>query len=341
MLRQRTGHRFGSGRPCLTARATSSTRCQAPDDGSMTVETPGSLKESRRPVRRNNCRRGVWVPDRRSLCSLVRDDGVGILRTTFRNSVPMPRLSPSSSPGLSGRSSIPETSMIEPRSRGVLGPPLSRRTTVCVGRLRCHFQTWFLPNIASHSRGMICPSFAATVCPLIEEEGAGNAGCALHPRSRVQIAQRNAHTSIQVQRRQSGIPCAMVLRLMPRSPRRRIRLVTVAAGLMAIPIRLDRYSHRQLGTSNGCRDHTILPYADSAVRLRAGYSLTGEPALRLPIAPDAAASTASHPASVTTRDPPLLSGWDDSRIGLSLPGWKAEYFSRRGWTTQIALNSWR
>jgi hypothetical protein len=32
----------------------------------------------------------------------------------------------------------------------------------------------------------------------------------------------------------SGIPCAMVLRLMPCSPRRRIRLVTVAAGLMAL-----------------------------------------------------------------------------------------------------------
>ena len=39
------------------------------------------------------------------------------------------------------------------------------------------------------------------------------------------------HTSIQVQRRHSGIPCAMALRLMPRSPRRRIRLATVIGGL--------------------------------------------------------------------------------------------------------------
>ena len=66
------------------------------------------------------------------------------------------------------------------------------------------------------------------------KEGAGNAGCALHPRSRVQDAQEDAHTSIQVQRRQSGIPCAMVLRLMPRSPRRRIRLVTVIGGLKVL-----------------------------------------------------------------------------------------------------------
>ncbi len=63
--------------------------------------------------------------------------------------------------------------------------------------------------------------------PPSKNEGAGNAGCALHPRSRVQKVVESAHTSIQVQRRQSGIPCAMALRLMPRSPRRRIRLVTV------------------------------------------------------------------------------------------------------------------
>jgi hypothetical protein len=84
----------------------------------------------------------------------------------------------------------------------------------------------------SISRHGLARSFAFRLS-LSRTEGAGNAGCALHPRSRVQDAQRNAHTSIQVQRRQSGIPCAMALRLMPCSPRRRIRLVTVAAGLMA------------------------------------------------------------------------------------------------------------
>jgi hypothetical protein len=99
-----------------------------------------------------------------------------------------------------------------------------------------------------------------------KEEGAGNAGCALHPRSRVQNVHKNTHTSIQVQRKHSGIPRAMVLRLIPRSPRRRIRLVTVAAGLMAPPIRSDQCRHRQLDTSNGCQNHTVLPYA--ATRLR-------------------------------------------------------------------------
>ena len=113
------------------------------------------------------------------------------------------------------------------------------------------------------------------------------------------VAQRKAHTSIQVQRRQSGIPCAMALRLMPCSPRRRIRLVTVAAGLMAETIRLDRDHHRQLGTSNGCRDHTVLPYATSAVRPARWCSLTAEPPREQTCRADALASTASRLAFVT------------------------------------------
>ena len=103
----------------------------------------------------------------------------------------------------------------------------------------------------------------------LEREGAGNAGCTLHPRSRVQSAHRKTHTSIQVQSEHSGIPCAMALRLMPCSPRRRIRLVTVAAGLMADRSGWNRFRHRQLGTSNGCRDHTVLPYATTPLVLRA------------------------------------------------------------------------
>ena len=41
------------------------------------------------------------------------------------------------------------------------------------------------------------------------------------------------HTSIQVQSEHSGIPCAMALRLMARSPRRRIRLASVVGELAA------------------------------------------------------------------------------------------------------------
>ena len=123
--------------------------------------------------------------------------------------------------------------------------------------------TWlFTQNMVPRSRRAIRPS--RWIDFPSNREGAGNAGCALHPRSRVQDCADNAHTSIQVQRKHSDIPRAMALRLMLCSPRRRIRLVTVAAGLMAETIRLDRISHRQLDTSNGCRDHTVLPYAASS-----------------------------------------------------------------------------
>jgi hypothetical protein len=66
-------------------------------------------------------------------------------------------------------------------------------------------------------------------------EGAGNAGCLLHPRSRVQNSHKESaheHTgTVGAVRR----PCAMVLRLMSCSPRRRIRFATVVGGLMVLP----------------------------------------------------------------------------------------------------------
>src|SRR3989442_5707621 len=51
-------------------------------------------------------------------------------------------------------------------------------------------------------------------------KGAGKTGCALHPWSRVPNAQTKTHTSIQVQRKHSGLPCAVALRLTSCSPRR-------------------------------------------------------------------------------------------------------------------------
>jgi hypothetical protein len=58
--------------------------------------------------------------------------------------------------------------------------------------------------------------------------------------------------------------------------------------LMADTIRLDRVRHRQLGTSNGCRDHTVLPYATrlrqeaspGLVPIRRSFSEGGNNAVR-------------------------------------------------------------
>src|SRR2546427_39616 len=53
-----------------------------------------------------------------------------------------------------------------------------------------------------------------------------------------------------------------------RSSRRRIPLASVAAGLTADRTRLDSINLRQLDTSNGCQNHTLLPYAITPLVLR-------------------------------------------------------------------------
>ena len=96
-----------------------------------------------------------------------------------------------------------------------------RQRHLCVHRIPPHVRDDREPPLSSGETGgakaLICPSFARNVRPE-KLEGAGNAGCALHRRSRVQNCKKT-YTSIQVQRRQSDIPRAMVLRLTSCSPR--------------------------------------------------------------------------------------------------------------------------
>jgi hypothetical protein len=102
------------------------------------------------------------------------------------------------------------------------------------------------------------------------------------------------HTSIQVQRRQSGIPCAMALRLIARSPRRRIPFATVIGGLRYFvrPVGLEKppptlHQQRVPGPHGfAVRRNIVRPARDDRSR---------KTALRSTCAPDAAASTASHP----------------------------------------------
>src|SRR6476620_4898748 len=99
-------------------------------------------------------------------------------------------------------------------------------------------------DASPRSRGATRPRFAITASLLKKAEGAGKTGCALHPRSRVQDAQRKTHTSIQVQRKHSGLPCAVVLRLTSRSP---------VTGFLATVIRGIPPAH--LAPAPGRQDH--------------------------------------------------------------------------------------
>jgi hypothetical protein len=129
-------------------------------------------------------------------------------------------------------------------------------------------------------------------------EGAGNAGCLLHPRSRVQWCKELRTRAYRYSRSTPAFPAQWVDGLC-RAPWRRIRLASIAAGLMAQSIRSDRIRHRQLGTSHGCRDHTVLPYASAPYVLRAGFRSQDKLALRLHLRADAIASTTSRLAFVT------------------------------------------
>src|SRR5882672_9869502 len=102
----------------------------------------------------------------------------------------------------------------------------------------------------------------------------------------------------------------MVLRLIASSPRRRIRLVTVIGELTAYPHPVGPTRLRQLDTSNGCRNHTTSPYASAsfvcAPFIAHGSWLNPKPALPSRFTPDAVASTASRPASLTIRIRPSV-----------------------------------
>src|SRR5829696_6886334 len=75
---------------------------------------------------------------------------------------------------------------------------------------------------------MFLPELLQIRCPPPEEEGAGNAGCTLHPRSRVPRIAHLAHTSIQVSGNTPASPAQWLYGLLRALPGERIRLVTVA-----------------------------------------------------------------------------------------------------------------
>ncbi len=153
-------------------------------------------------------------------------------------------------------------------------------------------------DTAPRSRGAMRPRFAGFPRPLWTE-GAGKTGCPLHPRSRVQIAQKKPHTSIQVQPTasrpslRSGLTAYTALSLETNSScLHRPRIDGEASA------RSGDVASAKLDCSNGSQDHTVLPYAACAVRLaRCNHSRKSPCGSHL--APTPPASTASHPAFVT------------------------------------------
>ena len=158
-------------------------------------------------------------------------------------------------------------------------------------------------------------------------------GAGWHPRSRVQLALEDAHTSIQVQPEQPGIPCAMGLRLIPCSPRRRIPLASVAGGLMALakPGWISQ-NLRRLDASHGRQNHTALPSAISPF-VGARPSLMSKLTLRRRVArPACRGHRSPHPTSVTIAIRPSCGRGMAGVVGVIWVRREAEYFSQPGWT---------
>ena len=156
------------------------------------------------------------------------------------------------------------------------------------------------------TRGHLLAAQMPEFCHVVAPQFRGRRECRGRAAPAVSYANgEGARMSIQAQRRHPDIPCVMALRLMPRSPRRRIRLVTVIGGFLRHSTRSGQTCHRRLGTSNGCQDHTVLPYAQTSfVVAHLLESLTRFTRPAIPWRADALASTTSHPAFVTTRDRP-------------------------------------
>jgi len=91
------------------------------------------------------------------------------------------------------------------------------------------------------------------------------------------------HSGIQGSPDIPAFPCAVVWRLMARSPRGALHYCPrrLAADRCAYPV--GPLHHRKpWRTDPGRQDHTLLPYADRTGRVRASQPLTGKPALQLP-----------------------------------------------------------
>ena len=140
----------------------------------------------------------------------------------------------------------------------------------------------------THLRVLAAHSARALLSPLPpNKEGAGKAGCRLAPTVRcARVAQGEMHSGIQVKPNtrpslRSGLTAYAVLSREPNSfwPPSPSELTMWLTRSGAPHLR------KGLGRSDDGRDHTVLPYARSAVRLHVAADSQGLPALPAPPVP--------------------------------------------------------
>ena len=166
------------------------------------------------------------------------------------------------------------------------------------------------PHTPSHSRDTLCPRFAKKTPPQKvegardpQERARGRPGARCTRGLMCHDAQAKMHMSIQVQRKHSGLPRAMALRLIRVRPGDRL----------SCHHHLQRLSlPHDLTPASGRQDHTTSPYA-SASLVHAHKARD-----------DAAAPTASHATFHDDHDTPLF-GARDGRDYTGDLGWGQEF----------------
>src|ERR1700750_1140213 len=125
---------------------------------------------------------------------------------------------------------------------------------------------------------------------------------------------------------------------MPRSPRRRIRLVTVVGGLKRLldPVGSE-FATADLAPATGVRTTRFCRTLKRRSSCAPAIAHEVQPALRSPWRADALASTASCSTFVTTRDRPSYRNRTAGHRPVICPRCEAEYFLHGDWTTQISL----
>jgi len=189
----------------------------------------------------------------------------------------------------------------------------------------------------SRSRGTKRPRFASISRPPQKQRAQGmpDARCTRDLMRSVHRKCAHEHTG---QRRTSDIPYAMALRLMPCSPRRRIRLASVVGGLRLIEPGWVDFASADLTPATGART-TRFCRTKQRRRQRAGRSLTEVFRPANPFTPDAAASTAPRPN--VRDDGQRPSGRDGMArdVPLICPSGKAKYFLFWGLTRFLITRS--
>ena len=142
------------------------------------------------------------------------------------------------------------------------------------------------PDKHPRSRGAYRPSFAINFLTLSEERGRREdrvrAAPAVPCANRTRVRTRAYRSSGE----HPAFPAQWLYGLCRDLPGDEFFLVTVACGLKICPSPVGPTRLHRLDTSNGCQDHTVLPYATTSfVRVLSDRSRIFRPALQPPARP--------------------------------------------------------